>query len=266
MSSYEYRDRHNQSTEKPAVLGTLRKCSRSFTTLLKTLSLMVTGGVVLTGLIVGYGTWRTGDRFLSKLTTAFTAPQPEAKVDVRSIVVQQVRGASELTTAIFAMEAVVPASRDRTFGGYVIGKTTLLYIAYGEIRAGVDLSALQPQDVEVVEDTIRLRLPPPRILDSKIDVNRSTVYDYDRGFLGLGPDVAPELQSLAQQETLREILQTACSQGLLQDASDRAKAVVTQLLTTAGYKNFSVDIQPSATDACTPASDINPPANPSPNT
>jgi Protein of unknown function (DUF4230) len=215
------------------------------------LSLMLTGGVMLGGLFFLAGVWRTGDRFLQNLQSLFNAPQPEPQVDVRSILVHQVQGASELTTAIFAMEAVVPASRDRTFGGYVIGKTTLLYVAYGEVRAGVDLSKLQPEDVQVVnENVVSLRLPPPEILDSKIDVTRSQVYDYDRGFLGLGPDAAPQLQELAQRETLQKIVQTACTQGVLEEANDRAKLVVSQLLTTAGYKEFSVDTQAADPKAC----------------
>jgi hypothetical protein len=218
--------------------------------LARNLSLMLTGGVVLAGAFVGFGLWRSGEQFLSGVKEIFTAEQPEPQVDVQSIVLQQVRGASELTTAVFAMQAVVPASRDRTVAGYTVGKTTLLYVAYGEVRAGVDLSELAPENVQVSGDTVYLQLPAPEILDSKIDVTRSTVYDYDRGFLGLGPDAAPELQSLAQRQTLAEIVQTACDQGLLQEASDRAKVAVTQLLSTAGHSNFSVEVQPSAASIC----------------
>jgi len=221
---------------------------------------MLTGGMLMAAAIIGAGFWRTGDRFFNNLQALFTTPQPKPQVDIRAIVVQQVRGVSELTTAIFSMEAIVPASRDRTLGNYVIGKTTLLYIAYGEVRAGVDLSKLQPEDVQVshanggaqsdLDRTIHLRLPPPQILDSKIDVNRSRVYDYDRGFLGLGPDAAPELQELAQRETLAKVMQTACAEGVLNQANERADLVVTQLLSTAGYKNFSVETQSPVASAC----------------
>jgi hypothetical protein len=62
-------------------------------------------------------------------------------------------------------------------------------------------------------------------------VNRSSVYDYDRGFLGLGPDTAPQLQSLAQQETLKKIQEAACKGNLLAQANDRAQLVVEKLLT-----------------------------------
>lgn len=218
--------------------------------LLKNLSLITTGGFLILGLLIVSGMWRTGNQVMGKLRALFTVAEPPAKVDVRSMVVQQVRGASELTTAVYSMESVVPASRERTLGGYVIGKTTLLYIAHGEVRAGVDLSTLQPEDVQILGNGISLRLPPPKILDSKIDVNRSKVYDYDRGFFGLGPDVAPELQELAQRETLAKIVETACTDGVLQSANDRAKSAVSQLLTTAGYAQFSVEIQAPTAESC----------------
>jgi hypothetical protein len=89
------------------------------------------GGAVLVGIAAGVGFWRSGDRFLEGVRIMLTPAPAEPQVDVRSVIVQQLRGASELTTAIFAMEAVVPTKSDRTLAGYVIGSTNLLYIAYG---------------------------------------------------------------------------------------------------------------------------------------
>jgi hypothetical protein len=218
--------------------------------LLRNLMLMTTGGVVLIALLFGVGVLRSGTRFFEGLNAMFNAPQPKPEVDVRSLIVSQVRGASELTTAVFTMEAVVPTRQDRNLGGYTLGTTTLLYIAYGEVRAGIDLQDLKPDDVQVVNNTIQLKLPPPRILDSKIDVNRSTVYDYDRGFLSLGPDVAPQLQMLAQRETLKKIVTAACSNGVLAQANDRSQLVVEKLLNTAGYKQVEVKTQSPLPGSC----------------
>jgi hypothetical protein len=238
-------------------LGWPEQSGNWFGFLFKSLSLMATGGLLVLGLLLLLGMWRTGSEFFNNLRSLFTVAESPAEVDVRSMVVQQVRGASELTTAVYSMESVVPTSRERTLGGYVIGKTTLLYIAHGEVRAGVDLAALQPQDVQINGDTIALRLPPPKILDSKIDVNRSKVYDYDRGFMGLGPDVAPELQELAQRETLSKIVETACTDGVLQSANERAKLAVSQLLTTAGYSQFTIETQAPTVEACIASSASN---------
>lgn len=218
--------------------------------LFKNLSILTTGGVVLVAMLILIGVWRSGDRFFKKAEELFNPPPPTPKVDVRSVVVRQVQNASELTTAVFAMEAVVPTSQDQAVGRFVVGTTRLLYIAYGEVRAGVDLSQLQVEDVQISGDTLRLRLPPPKLLDSKIDVARSSVYDYNRGFLGLGPDVAPKLQELAQQEALRKIQGAACSNGVLEKANDRAKLVVVQLLNASGAKEVQVETQPPTANAC----------------
>ena len=202
------------------------------------------------GLLAGLGLWKFGDRFVAGLQLMVT-PQVEApEPDVRSIVVQQIRGASELTTAIFAMEAVVPTKSDRTLGGYVIGSTNLLYIAYGEVRAGVDLSEIGTGDVQLGADGIRITLPPPRILDSKLDLTRSDVYDYNRGFLGLGPDNAPDLQAAAQKLALDKIVQAACSEDILQEANSRAQLTVAQILSTAGLAEVEVVTQPGAAPLC----------------
>jgi hypothetical protein len=217
---------------------------------MKNLSVIVTGGVVIISVVALAGAWRSGSRVFDQIYEAFTAPQPEPQIDMQPMLVQQLRGISELTTAVFAMQTVVPASRDRTLGGYVIGRTTLLYIAYGEVRAGVNLGSIQPDDIQVNGDTVSIRLPAPQILDSKIDVNRSKVYDYDRGFLGLGPDAAPELQDLAAQTTLQEIVQSACEQGVLETASTQAKETVSQLLKTAGYATSIIEVQPPAPETC----------------
>lgn len=235
--------------------------------LLRQLLTALTGGAVLLALLAGYGFWRSGPRFLEGLRLMLTPPPPEEQVDVRTVIVQQIQDASELTTAVFTMEAVVPAESDRTLAGYVIGKTNLLYIAYGEVRAGLDLSELNPEAVQVLPETaataLRITLPPPRILDSKIDVNRSSVFDYDRGFLGLGPDRAPQLQVMAQQTALEKIEQAACEQGILQAANDRARLVVSQLLAQTGHAEVEVETQ--LPESCEPSKpDQSPTGSPAP--
>lgn len=211
---------------------------------------MLAGGMAVAALVVGFKGWQVGDRAVSFIQDLFHPTQPAPKADVQSVVIQQVRGVSELTTAVFTMQAVVPTSQEATFNGFVIGTTKLLYIAHGEVRAGVDLHSLTPANVQVTGNNMQIQLPPPQLLDRKIDVSRSTVYDYSRGTLGLGPDVAPALQALAQKEALTKIVEAACADGVLEKANDRAKLVVTQLLTTAGYQNVTVATQPPLAGNC----------------
>jgi hypothetical protein len=80
-------------------------------------------------------------KIISTITTIFNPTACHPKNRYSTIILQQVRQASELTTAVFVMEAVVPTSQDRKIGEFVIATTKLLYIAHGEVRAGVDLNS-----------------------------------------------------------------------------------------------------------------------------
>lgn len=221
--------------------------------ILKVVGGSLSGAMLLLGIIAGVGLWRSGQQFFEGVKMALTPTEPVEEIDVRTVVVQQVQDASELTTAVFTMEAVVPTTSVRTLANYEIGKTTLIYIAHGEVRAGVDLSKITPNDVRVSDTTLRVTLPEPTIIDSKIDVKESEVYDYDRGFLGLGPDRAPELQDKAQEAALERVVYAACQQGILQQASDRAELVVGQLLQNTGFERVEMESRPSTNTACAAA-------------
>ncbi len=225
---------------------------------------MASGGAIAVVLLMGFNNFQLGDRLLHGVTSLLTPKLSTPQVDVRSLVLEQVREVSELTTAAFTMQAVVPTEQDAAFGGLVFGTTKLLYIAHGEVKAGVDLSQITAAQVQVTAESIQIQLPPAQILDRKIDVNRSQVYDYNRGMLGLGPDVGPDLQALAQQQALTQITKAACEEGLLQTASDRAKLVVTQLFTAAGYKSVIVNTQPVSLESCLAQPSTSPTAQPSP--
>lgn len=235
-----------------------KKPAKPLVRALQLLTIASVGGAVMLASLAGLAFLRSGSQFVEGVKLALTPKPPEERVDVKTVVVQQVREVSELTTAVFTMEAVVPAQSDRKIGDYTIGKTNLLYLAYGEVQAGVNLEEITAADVTLSADgtQVKLVLPPPKLLDSKIDVERSSVYDYSRGFLNLGPDRAPELQEMAQKEALTKIERAACEQDILMQASDRAELVVTQLLKSAGFEEVIVETSPAAN---TPAA--NTPAN-----
>ena len=205
------------------------------------------GGINLMILLVLLSIWRTGDRALNFMGNLFKLQPVEPKIENSSTIVQQIKDIQELATTKQTMETIVPVSADRKLGDIPVATTRLLYIARGEIKAGVDLNELKVADIKVNNNSVEISLPPAKILDSKIDVNRSRVYDYDRGFLNLGPDVAPQLQTLAQRKTLVEIVNTACNEGILEEANDKAKQTIGQLLVNTGYK---VKVKTRSPESC----------------
>ncbi|MEL6928062.1 MAG: DUF4230 domain-containing protein [Cyanobacteria bacterium J06600_6] len=199
------------------------------------------GAVNLLILLILFSLWRTSDRALNFVSNLLRISPVESKVEDSEPIINRIKNIQELSTTVQTMETIVPASAVRKLGDLPLATTRLLYIARGEIRAGVDLSELTAADIKVTDSRIEINLPAAKILDSKIDVNHSRVYDYDRGFLNLGPDVAPQLQSLAQRKTLVQMIDTACNEDILQSANIRAKEVIIQLLSNTTAQNIKVN-------------------------
>lgn len=208
--------------------------------ILKNTALMTSGSLTLIILFGVLGIGKMANNMIKGITQIFDHEITSPQINNSYLIVKQVQTLSELTTTKFIMDAIVPISSSRKLGNLVIGETNLLYVARGEVKAGLDLSKISETDVVVAGDTLKITLPAPEILDEKIDVNQSQVYDYDRGFLNLGPDVAPELQTQAQRQTLAKIIETACQQKILDQANEKAVILINGLMQTAGYEKIEV--------------------------
>ncbi len=177
-----------------------------------------------------------------------TSNTPSPPVDPGSLIVRQIRDVSELTTAMFEMDAVVPVS-DKGF----IAESKLLYIAHGNVRVGIDLSEFQADDVQVEGEKITVTLPPLKILDSNLDLEHSSVYSYSTGFLGRGPDVV-NLQTQAQREALKRVGEAACRNWLMKTASERVQRTIENILSQAlkdrGYREIIVKAQLPPEGSC----------------
>jgi hypothetical protein len=133
-----------------------------------------------------------------------------------------------------------------------LAESKLLYIAHGNVRVGVDLSEFQADDIQISENKITATLPPLKVLSSKLDLDHSKVYSYDRGFLGWGPDVV-NLQTQAQREAIRKVEESACQDWLIKIARDRVQKTVehllSQVLNSRGY-DVTVQAQPPSGGSC----------------
>ena len=104
---------------------------------------------------------------LAPSATATAAVMPGAALALR------LRGASELTTAVHDLQTVVTVKQDRQLGGMTLGSTELLYVGIGQVRGGIDLADLGESAFQAEGSRLTVRLPAPRILDKKLDVERS---------------------------------------------------------------------------------------------
>ncbi|GAB4542251.1 MAG: hypothetical protein Tsb0014_34830 [Pleurocapsa sp.] len=211
---------------------------------------MGTGSISLIFVFIILNLWQISNKAYQTVTGLFKLPSAKPQAENVSVIIKQVQGIEELTTTIYTMETIVPTSADRKWGDFSVATTRLLYIGRGEVRAGIDLSKLTEQDIKIKNNIIQINLPSPQILDSKIDVSSSRVYDYDRGFLNLGPDVAPQLQILAQRKSLEQILDNACRDGILDTANQKAQESIVQLLVNTSEKSIKINTQSPVFSDC----------------
>ncbi|MCC7018968.1 MAG: DUF4230 domain-containing protein [Ardenticatenales bacterium] len=210
------------------------------------------GAILVVAALILYGLYRRGDAFLDDVSNAFSPrPNPTPALTAKAVIVERLQEAAELTTMVYTLETVVSESQSREIGGFTIGSTELLYIANGQVRAGVDLSKLREGDLDIERrsgepfgpeaESVTVELPAPEILGAALDVERSRVYDLRRSLFG---PVDPDLQSRAERYALTRIVEGACEADVLAQANERASTAVRAVLEAAGAGDVTVRTRP----------------------
>lgn len=151
-------------------------------------------------------------------------------------IIREINQLSRLETASYGMERIVTAERDneRLFG--ILGER-LIFVAVGEVIAGVDLALMETSDMVVYDQTtVAVHLPPAEIFVATLDNDLSYVYDRERGLLG---SFDAELETQVRQSAEAAILDAALERGILQEAENNAEAYMETLLRGLGFETIT---------------------------
>lgn len=147
-------------------------------------------------------------------------------------VVRQIQSLARLETAQYTLEKVIAAESGQGALGGLFGDK-LLFVAHGEVIAGVDLSQLQANDVTVSSDgRVTIILPAAEIFVSSLNNEKSYVYDRQTGLFTKG-DI--NLESVARQAAEDQLRQGALEDGILNLAQSNANNVIDRLLRTLNF-------------------------------
>lgn len=217
--------------EAPATSGCLR------TTLLTVVALTL--ALIVLGLVLYFGLSRIAGTLNPFADLTISNPLEPAPTEItvdRPAVIRQIRSLDRLETATAVIQQVVTAGQksDSAFYNFLRGDRLLL-IAHGEVVAGFDLAKLEPGDVVVSDDgsVATVTLPPAEILISRLDNERTRVYDRTTGILSKGD---PGLESEARRVAEQQIVQAACESGILERAVENGKRNIENLV-----KSFGID-------------------------
>lgn len=142
-------------------------------------------------------------------------------------VILQVRSLARLETAQYTIEKVITAEIGQDALAPLFGDR-LLFVAHGQVTAGVDLSRLADSDVTISpEGVATIILPRAEVFNTSLDNDKSYIYNRETGLLTHG-DV--NLETQARQVAQQEIYKAALEDGILKLAQTNAEVFMERFL------------------------------------
>lgn len=160
-------------------------------------------------------------------------------------VLKSIRDIGEYRAATGDFEVIVDLEQDTTLPDELLGERTL-FVAAGSVDAGVDLGGLDEESVEISDDrrSATITLPPARLFEPEVDLQRSYTYERDRGlfnrigdFFSDGGGSERQVNLLAEQK-LREAAQGGA--GLVPRAQENTRQMLESLLGALGFTSVEV--------------------------
>ncbi|MEW5989279.1 MAG: DUF4230 domain-containing protein [Chloroflexota bacterium] len=159
-------------------------------------------------------------------------------------IVQEINDLARLETASMTVQQVVTAEREQEELWGLFGES-LIFVAVGDVIAGVDLMQMSPADLQVYDPTtVAVHLPEAEIFFTRLDNERSYVADRDKGFLATAD---PQLETLVRQQAEQQLLAAALEQGILERADTNAEAYLDSFLRGLGFTSVTFSDTPPPT-------------------
>jgi hypothetical protein len=202
-----------------------------------------TGGIIaglLIGVLctVGFSliAGRAESGLLANLWSAMTGRS--TRIASQGAVVDRIQRLQRLETVVYNMDKIVTGEKDNPVLPTFLAGDRLLMLVHGQVVAGVDFSRLRSGDIQVNGKEVRVRLPNPQVLMTRLDNSRTRVYSRNTGLL---VPVDPNLETQVRQEAEQELLQEALQDGILNTARQNARTTITSMLLGLGFEKVEVE-------------------------
>ncbi len=154
-------------------------------------------------------------------------------------IIKQVQSLNRLETAQFTIEKVIDAGTNGNIFQQFLFGDKLLLIAQGDVIAGVDMTKVKENDIQIDNTAVRLTLPAAEILITTLNNDQTRVYDRRTGLLTKGDK---DLEAKARDQATKIIKQAACDGHILDTASTNARSQLTALLKSLGFETVIITI------------------------
>jgi hypothetical protein len=179
-----------------------------------------------------------------------SAEEEPVETITREGVVTQIQQLNRLQTVAFSVDTIITSEREGSWAKLWQDEQKALFIAKGRVQAGIDLSALTPEMVQVVQPTneqleaadnstmpssimpkINITIPPSEVFAVYLD--DIEIYDWQTGAFGM-MQVDPAILAQAQSMAKKEVLERACRGDVMTMALSNAQTQLQQLFAMTG--------------------------------
>jgi hypothetical protein len=157
------------------------------------------------------------------------------------VIVEEINSLARLETASYSFQDILQIKRNQDMFWGIFGES-LLFVAYGDVIAGVDLAQMTADDIQVVSPTkVVVHLPQPEIFLTDLDNDRSYVADRDIGLLTQGDT---QLETLIRQEAEDRMVEAALDNDILGMAQQEAESFMITFLEQLGFTEIEFTDSP----------------------
>jgi hypothetical protein len=202
-------------------------------------------GLIVVGIVVAL--MAAGVISFRDLLPSFDNPFRAETVDRSGpAVLKSIQDIGEYRAAAGHFEVVIDLEKDTALPSEILGER-ILFVAVGSVDAGVDLSALDDDSVDVSSDrrSATITLPAVQFFEPVLDVDRSYVYDRKEGLLNeLGALFSDDSNYQQELYTLAEDKMAAAAQegsGVAARAEDNTREMLESLLGSLGFTSVTVE-------------------------
>jgi hypothetical protein len=161
-------------------------------------------------------------------------------------VLKSIQNLRDFRAASGHFEVIVDVEKDTSFVPAQLKGERVLFVAVGEVDAGVDFTGIEEGAIEVSDDrrSVSIELPPATFRDPELDLERSHIYDRDRGvldriqgFFGDESGDDAEVYRLAEEKLAAAARDGS---GLLARAERNTRTMLVGLLRALGFERVEI--------------------------
>jgi hypothetical protein len=153
------------------------------------------------------------------------------------------REMSELATVEYIVTKIIRANDDQTW--YKIGDRKILMSCEASVKAGIDMSAIQKENISIEGKSISLVLPEAHLVSVNIRPEDIKVEYQETGLFRDNFSSSERDQLMAQGEA--QIRKSVDSLGVMQTAETNASLFVSNYLKQLGYERIHIRFSNTAT-------------------